>query len=134
MSKRKSLKEQITEAVVKELPEYLKHEIDVDKLLMDWWFTGRQEGLRLTDAGDAAFRFAEIEFYKAELGKMNTSWYSFMLELSKKIKCPYYLGVDKVNNKKQSFIRLYDSKIAMMINLYGSIEAYLDSIKIKNTT
>ena len=39
MSKRKSLKEQITEAVVKELPEYLKHEIDVDKLLMDWWFT-----------------------------------------------------------------------------------------------
>jgi hypothetical protein len=42
------------------------------------------------------------------------------------------LGVNKIEGKKKKpYIRLYDSKIAMMIELYGDIVGYLDSIKVK---
>jgi hypothetical protein len=66
MSKRKTLKETITEVVLAQLPDTLNQEktIPVDKLLFKWWMTGRQDGLRLTDIGDLAFRMAEIEFYQ----------------------------------------------------------------------
>ena len=69
MNKRKTLKETITEVVLAQLPDSLKQDktIPIDKLLFKWWMTGRQDGLRLTDAGDLAFRTAEIEFYQYEL-------------------------------------------------------------------
>jgi hypothetical protein len=42
------------------------------------------------------------------------------------------LGVNKIEGKKkQPYIRLYDSKIAMMIELYGDIVSYLDSVKVR---
>lgn len=136
MNKRKTTKEILTEAILEELPSEYHTELigPVDRLLFDWWFTGRQDGLRLTDAGDLAFRLAQIEFYQVELGslKQSGSWYSFLLDLSKKIKCPYYLGFNKVEAKNKPYIRLYDSKIAMMINLYGSLEEYLSSAKFRN--
>jgi hypothetical protein len=106
MSDRKSLKQIITEAVAKELPEELREEREstVDNLLFKWWQTGRGEGLRLTDYGDLAF---------------------------KKIKCPYFMGVNKDGKKSKPYIRFYDSKIAMMVSLYGNVNEYLDSIKVQ---
>ena len=54
------------------------------------------------------------------------------MELNKKIKCPFFLGVNKIEGKKkQPYMRLYDSKIAMMIELYGNIVSYLDSVKVR---
>jgi len=135
MTNPKLTKRKITEAVVKELPEASRKDIDdVDKILSRWWATGRQEGLRLTEIGDLNFRMAEIEFYDFNLEKdirQNPSieWNNFLLECNRKIKCPYYLGVNKVNNNKTIYIRFYDSKIAMMVELYGSIKDYLNSVK-----
>lgn len=135
MTNLKSYKFRITEAVVSELPK--NSEIttnDVDKLLPRWWVTGRQEGLRLTEIGDLNFRLAEIEFYEFNLeldikNNPNTEWNNFLLECNRKIKCPYFLGVNKTEGRKIPFMRFYDSKIAMMIQLYGSIGEYLKSIK-----
>ena len=134
MSKRKTLKETITEVVLAQLPDSLNHEkiIPVDKLLSRWWMTGRQDGLRLTDTGDLAFRMAEIEFYQYDLKlKPETQYHAYILELNKKIKCPYFMGVNKDGKKSFPYIRFYDSKIAMMISLYGNVNEYLDSIKVK---
>jgi hypothetical protein len=134
MSDRKSLKQIITEAVAKELPDELREERDspVDGLLFKWWQTGRQEGLRLTDYGDLAFRMAEIEFYQYDLvTRPADTHHAWVIELNKKIKCPYYIGVNKDGKKSKPFIRLYDSKIAMMVSLYGNVNEYLDSIKVK---
>jgi hypothetical protein len=134
MSKRKTLKETITEVVLAQLPDSLNHEkiIPVDKLLSRWWMTGRQDGLRLTDTGDLAFRMAEIEFYQYDLKlKPETQYHAYILELNKKIKCPYYMGVNKDGKKAFPYIRFYDSKIAMLISLYGNVNEYLDSIKVK---
>ncbi len=130
MSK-KSLKEKITQAVIEQLPA---SKPTLDDALSQWWSTMRQDnGLRLTDIGDMNFRLAEIEFSDHPiLVKLDVSWQQFMLDLSRKIKCPYYLGVNKRDNKKaEPYLRLYDSKIAMMLNLYGDIHSYLKSIKVR---
>lgn len=133
MTERKSLKQIITEAVLAELPD--NHSIDssADSLMVRLWASGRQDGLRLTEYGDFVFRMAEIEYYQCNFKlREGSSEHAYVMEINKKIKCPFYLGVNKIEGKKkQPYIRLYDSKIAMMIELYGDIVSYLDSIKVR---
>lgn len=133
MTKRKITKKIITETVLKEIPKHfhMYHEIPIEDLMSRWWMTGRQEGLRLTDEGMVAFQLAEITHYEFDLKQAGENWHVFLLEVNKKIKCPYYLGVNKTEIKKLPYIRLYDSKVAMMIGLYGNLREYLNSIKVK---
>jgi len=134
MTKYKTIKEKITEAVLAEIDKkdniYLV--CPIDKVMFKWFITGRQEGLRLTDEGVNAFKLANIEFYDHEFKQEGQSYYSFILELNKKIKCPFYIGTKKIDGKKTTlYIRLYDSKIAMVLNLYGNLKDYLNSVKEK---
>ena len=133
MSERKSHKLIITEAVLAELPKNQQVDSTADGLMMRIWMSGRQDGLRLTEYGDFIFRMAEIEYYQSVFKlREGTSEHAYVMEINKKIKCPFYLGVNKIEGKKkQPYIRLYDSKIAMMIELYGDIVSYLDSIKVR---
>jgi hypothetical protein len=133
MSERKSHKLIITEAVLAELPNNQQVDSTADGLMMRIWMSGRQDGLRLTEYGDFIFRMAEIEYYQSDFKlREGTSEHAYVMEINKKIKCPFYLGVNKIEGKKkQPYIRLYDSKIAMMIELYGDIVSYLDSIKVR---
>lgn len=131
MPERKSMKRIITEAVLAQLP---LQDFDVERAVVDWWMTGRQGGLRLTAQGDAFFRVAEIEYFECHMATVpDGTWYNFILSINKKIKCPYYLHADSNSTgKKTSYIRIYDSKIAMMIELYGDLYSYLDSIQIRD--
>lgn len=131
MNKRKTHKQIITEAVLAEIPKShrIYHELPIEDVIFKWWLTGRQEGLRLTDEGLTAFQLADIEFYDYEFVQDGQSYHSFIIELNKKIKCPYYLGVNKINKSKSFYIRIYDSKIAMMMGLYGNLKDYLKSIR-----
>ena len=133
MSERKSHKLIITEAVLAELPHNQSVDSTADGLMMRIWMSGRQDGLRLTEYGDFIFRTAEIEYYQSNFKlREGTSEHAYVMEINKKIKCPFYLGVNKIEGKKkQPYIRLYDSKIAMMIELYGDIVSYLDSVKVR---
>jgi hypothetical protein len=133
MTERKSHKLIITEAVLAELPEHLSLDSESDKLMVRLWSSGRQDGLRLTEYGDFIFRMAEIEYYECDFKlREGISEHAYMLEINKKIKCPYYLGVNKIEGKKKKlYMRLYDSKIAMLIELYGNLIGYLDSIKVR---
>lgn len=141
MVKLKSVKYLITEAVVNELKESIYcHSTDIEKIIPQWWTTGRQEGLRLTDMGDFNFRLAKIEFYQFDLQsdiKRNNStsieWNIFLMDCNKKIKCPYYLGAEKTKDIKTPFIRVYDNKIAMLIQLYGSVTDYLKYTVLSST-
>ena len=88
------------------------------------------KGLRLTDMGDKKFKEANIEFYECQIKITKASWMAFLVDCNKKLECPYFLGVHKKENEKAvPYIRLYDSKIAMMLTLYGDIYSYLESIK-----
>ena len=133
MSKHKCVKQIITEAVLAEIPKShrIYHELPIDSVMFKWWFTGRQEGLRLTDEGVTAFQLADIAFYDYEFKQDGKSYHSFIIELNKKIKCPYYIGVNKQDKTKSFYLRVYDSKIAMMLGLYGNLQEYLTSIKVK---
>jgi hypothetical protein len=133
MSERKTLKQIITEAVLAELPSNHGVDSSADSLMMRIWVSGRQDGLRLTEYGDFLFRMAEIEYYQCDFKlREGTSEHAYVMEINKKIKCPFFLGVNKIEGKKkQPYIRLYDSKIAMMIELYGNIVSYLDSVKVR---
>lgn len=126
---------------VKNDPDFPWKDHPVDKLVFEWFVTGRAgEGLRLTDAGKVAFERAKIAHYDFDFTlpsnrqlnaiKGVNSWARFTLVLDKKVKCPYYVGTKLVDKgKKQTYIRFYDHKIAMMMTLYGDLESYLDSVK-----
>ena len=128
MSDRKKLKYTITRAVMDQLPS---NNIPIDTHISEWWFTKSGDSLRLTPKGDFNFREANIEFFDLPVKVKKTNWYKFLSECNKKIKCPYYFSVNKDVESKEPFIRLYDSKIAMMLALYGDIESYLESIRTR---
>lgn len=134
-------KKQLIEVVLANIPKQLNYtlndKLSIDDLYVKWFATGRQDGFRLTEQGDEAFRLAEIEYYEYPIKSMFKEYYLFLLELHKKIKCPYYLGTEKIKSSaglkltNNPYVRLYDSEIAMMISLYGSLEDYLQSIRSK---
>lgn len=135
MTKFNLSKEQIIRAVLKELPEKSQQDtdFDIDRLMIRWWKTGRQQGLQLTEVGDLNFRLAQIEFFefpiKVEYSKP-VAWYVFLSDCNKKLKCPFYISAIK-GQGTLPFIRVYDQTIAVMIQLYGSLEDYLPTLKEK---
>jgi len=108
----------------------------LDDLTFKWWATGRTgSGLRLTEEGNKAFTDAEIEFFEFPLFKKGTDnmkaneFKTFTLRLGKRLNCPFYIGI-KNTKVASAYIRVYDSKIAMMIELYGSFTEYLNANRI----
>lgn len=130
---RRSQKEIITQIVYDSLPDKSAYQnLDLEKISFKWFVTGRTgTGLRLTDEGFKSFSDAGLIYYdfpvKHTLKGLFVNPNQFAFIMNKHIKCPYYLGVDKTDSKPRVFIRLYDSKIAMMVSLYGNIEEYLNA-------
>ena len=131
-------KEEITKAVLKEIPEgIVPPSIPIGDVVFKTWLTGRGgQGLRLSDEGLKLFDLAKLEYYDFELGLDPKRMHkrriiapeAFIQEIIKKIKCPYYLGVHKLRNKKgKPFIRVYEHKTAVMITLHGNLREYLES-------
>lgn len=134
-------KKTITEIVRDQLPTDHEDKIKpLEELLFKWWVTGRTgSGLRLTDQGYMAFVNADIQEYnyivnpEAFVEKLNTkaSW-DLTLKLGKTIKCPWFISMTEIGTTAKSrflSVKIFDSKIAMMINLYGSFEDYLNLTK-----
>lgn len=134
-------KEILTRIILEQLPLYSEfRKIPEEKTLMRWWITGRSSNnLRLTEEGKQAFDLAEIEFfdfpfyteqeYKDLKNSKLNMWSGSKLTVRlKKIDCPFYIGL-KTSHKKSAYIRVYDSKIATIISLYGSVLEFLESKK-----
>ncbi len=128
---RDSVKSRITQAVLDQLPE--QSQLDLTIAAKSWWVNIRNDGgLRLTEVGKLYFALAEIEYfdlpldYKKSITKNQTTWNAFLMELNHKLTCPYYLGKNIAGG---AHIRLYDSKVAMMISLYGDVYDYVKSTK-----
>lgn len=131
-------KQKLVETVLAELPKSYCEELAPDKIVDLWFMSPNQEGLRLTQPGCEALIAAGFEYFDFELSKKESphGWYKVLLDLSKKVKCPFYLGSTKVATSiignRKTFIRIFDSKIAMLVSLYGSMFDYLDSVKVKS--
>jgi len=124
-------KKTITEIVSRELPDgHRDKHHSLETLLFKWWITGRSGAvLRLTDEGYQSFIDAGMQEYSYVINletlsvKLNSiKGIEFTLKIGKSLKCPWYITLI---NKKTCGLKVFDSKIAMMINLYGSVEDYL---------
>ena len=125
MLDKSNLKITITQAVLEQLPS---NNVLLATVISEWWVTKSGDSLRLSPIGDMMFRQAQIEFFDLPVKIKHTNWYKFLTDCNKKIKCPYFFSA---NNVKEPFIRLYDSKTAMMLTLYGDIDSYLESVRIR---
>jgi len=127
-------KEKLTKTVFDNIPVTVNPWLDksVDRLVSDWWMTKRSSNCyRLSDSGKLAFELAEIQGYSFPLLLTHRDQYTYLFKrgmLSKKINCPYFIGL-KNTRIESAYIIVYDSRVAMMITLYGSI---LDFLNIKN--
>jgi hypothetical protein len=130
---RDTIKTRITKAILEQLPEC---KLSPESALKTFWLDIRNEGgLRLSDNGDKAFTEAEIESFEFpfRLKKITDkepiySYQNLMLDLSLKVPCPYFIGRHKPT---EPYIKIYDSKVAVMISLYGGIYEYLRNSQIK---
>jgi len=119
----------ITDIIYNQLKDKLEPDITVNKLYKRFWFTGRStKNMRLTDEGKNAFEMLDIEFFEFHLNTDTDRFNYHVINIGKKLKTPFWIGF-KNRFYKSAYIRIYDSKIAMLINLYGSFAEYLDSIK-----
>jgi hypothetical protein len=122
-------KEQITKTVLEQLDDST---LTFEYAIKSWWQNPRRDGaMRLTQIGDIQFRHANLEYHDHPMNTKEKSYYQFMMELSKKIKCPYYIDVTVGEKGHKPYIRLYDDRISMMLNLYGDLDSYLKSVRIK---
>jgi len=121
-------KKQITEKIYNFLPATSPYKNQsVDKLMFTWWDTGRSGmSLQLSEEGKSVFDLLEIQFYDFSFSIGKNNFPNFLVKLGKKIKCPYYVGF-KNNLYKSAYIRIYDSKTAMIIALYGTFLEYIES-------
>jgi len=126
----KNKKKAITSAIYKNLPDDSPYkDVPLEDLLFRWWWTRRStEGLRLSEEGASVCTLIDLEYFDFDF-PLSAEDHPFIgVTLGKKISCPYYIGF-KNRLYKSAYIRIYDSKIAMLITLYGGIKDYIDSIK-----
>jgi len=104
-----------------------------------FWYNLRKDGgWRLSDIGHAMCEQAKITSTSVKLWddghKYRTAVDSkTLLKLSKFIQSPYYIQFGKIKKNiiktTDIYLKLYDERIATMMILYGSVQAYLESIE-----
>jgi len=117
-------KKRLTEELVKQLDTDLG--VTVKRAMHTWWFNIRKNGgMRLTGPGYQIFTdqldLARYEFAIVDPHSFNQH---VILALDKKMQMPYYILATKGIPKKIVF---FGSKEAVMVNLYGNLEQFLDN-------
>lgn len=122
-------KHHYTQILYNNLKDKTEPALELNKLYNAYWFTGRStKNLRLTEEGKKAFDMLDLEFFEFHLNTTTEKFPYHMVNIGKKLKTPFYIGF-RNRYYKSAYIRIYDSKIAMLITLYGNFDEYLNSIK-----
>ena len=100
----------------------------VDKAMSTWWFNLRKNGgLRLTGPGYVAFvADLDLEHYEYAIADPMQFNQQTILKLDRKMQMPYYVHAVKGVPKKIVF---FGSREAVMVNLYGNLEQFLDNYR-----
>ena len=119
-------KKKLTEELVNLLPE--DQQIGVTAALHLWWFNIRRNGgMRLTALGYRAFaEYLDLEHYSYAIDNPLLISQQTILKLDRKMQMPYYIQAVKQIPKKIVF---FGSKEAVMVNLYGNLEQFLDNYR-----
>ena len=116
-------KRQITQKVLELMPD----PCSLKEALVTWYFNLREDGgLRLTMKGLKAFESCELASYTCDL-KPGTLTMSVLLNLDKKLQWPYFI------DSKNKYIKLFGSRDAVLVHLYGDLVKFLDSLTVAET-
>jgi hypothetical protein len=116
----------------KRLAEELVKQLDTDpgvtvkQAMHTWWFNIRKNGgMRLTTPGYQIFTDElDLAQYKFAITDPHSFNQHVILALDKKMQMPYYIHAVKGIPKQITF---FGSKEAVMINLYGNLQQFLDN-------
>jgi hypothetical protein len=116
----------LTQQLIELLPEI--DCVPVDTALPSWWFNIRRTGgMRLTSIGyDVLSRRLDLEHYEYAITDPLSFNQRLMLKLDRKMQMPYYISATKGIPKKIVF---FGRKEAVMVNLYGNLEKFLDNYR-----
>lgn len=94
--------------------------------MSNWWFNLRKRGgLRLTGMGYSAFvKNLEMEHYEFAIRDPMMFNQAIILKLDRKMQTPYYIHAVKGVPK---MIVFFGSREAVMANLYGNLQQFLDN-------
>jgi hypothetical protein len=117
-------KKKLTEELINLLPE--KDRTGVSSTMHTWWFNIRRNGgMRLTGLGYRAFtENLDLEHYSYTIDNPLLLTQQTILKLDRKMQMPYYIHAVKGVPKKIVF---FGSKEAVMVNLYGNLQQFLDN-------
>lgn len=119
----------ITERVLALLePDYTTEQLD--QCMIRWWKNIRSSGgFGLTVEGDTKFTAAGLESWNFSDGIVQNSFNAmiFGLSLDKKMVVPYYAYF----SNKTKYVRVYDSRVAMIMELYGNVGEYLNTLEAR---
>ena len=122
-------KEKIVSAVLPLLPAT---EIATAEYAMKTWWTNIRStgGLGLTRHGMDMFDAAGIESHEFEMGHSSSMGnLATSLVLNKYMQCPHYF----YSSNKRRYVKVYDSRIAMLILLCGDVHEYLTRLQNNKT-
>jgi hypothetical protein len=117
-------KRKLTEELVKQLDPNLG--ITIKRAMHTWWFNIRKNGgMRLTGPGYMVF-VEQLDLARYEWAIQDPLSFNqhVILALDRKIQMPYYISATKGIPKKIVF---FGSREAVMINLYGDLQKFLDN-------
>jgi hypothetical protein len=117
-------KKKLTEELIALLPD--EQRISLESAMPAWWFNIRRNGgMRLTGLGYQTFiDDLELEHYSYSIDNPLLFNQQTILTLDRKMQMPYYIGATKGIPKKIVF---FGSKEAVMVNLYGNLQQFLDN-------
>lgn len=116
---------EFTQQMWEQLPDPIRDAMSLEKATEQWWHDVRDDGgwrlswSGLVDLTDVLKTPSwDFDFTARDI----PSW--AYLHLKKHVGVPYYL----VQNRKHTRITLLDSKLAMMVGLYGDVEKWIKSL------
>ena len=89
-----------------------------------WWMPSNENNWRLTWLGYGNLVELNVESWEFEFGSRELKPWMY-LTLTRNLRAPFYI----VDNKKHNRLVIFDSKSAVMINLYGDLIRWIESIK-----
>jgi len=117
-------KRKLTEELVKQLDP--DSGITVKRAMHTWWFNIRKNGgMRLTGPGYTVFtENLDLARYEWPIQDPLAFNQHVILDLDRKMQMPYYISATKGIPKKIVF---FGSQEAVMVNLYGDLQKFLDN-------
>jgi hypothetical protein len=117
-------KKKLTQDLIQLLPD--EQRISIASAMIAWWFNIRSTGgMRLTSLGYQTFvNDLDLEHYAYNISDPMLFNQQTILSLDRKMQMPYYIHAVKGVPKEIIF---FGSQEAVMINLYGNLQQFLDN-------